>query len=227
MARHHDAAADQRMAFVRLGSSARFRAELPVAVGDAVPAADPRVLGRDLSGEVAYGGAGDRHYLDATYAHRSDEHDRHAGAADVSLLRRHRAYVSFISALHLYGIIEQIPQVVTLATTAHTKTIRTKAGIFRLHQMHPSFFDGFGWYKGAGSFLIAEPEKALVDSLYLSTRKKKQFGYFPELYFPESFSFQKAKKWVKKISDYKIRVSVERKLENITVEYRKIKKANS
>ncbi len=42
------------------------------------------------------------------------------------LLRRSRAYVSFLSALHLHGIIEQIPQSVTLASTLHTRTIRTK-----------------------------------------------------------------------------------------------------
>ena len=47
------------------------------------------------------------------------------------LLSRHRAYVSFISALHLHGIIEQIPQVITLASTIHTKIIGIKGqGIF-------------------------------------------------------------------------------------------------
>src|SRR3989338_7731222 len=30
------------------------------------------------------------------------------------LFPRHRAYVSFISALHLYGIIEQIPQMIKI-----------------------------------------------------------------------------------------------------------------
>jgi len=133
-------------------------------------------------------------------------------AAIPFLLPRHRAYVSFISALHLHGLIEQIPQMITLATTAHTKTIRTKIGTYCFHQIHPLLFDGFGWYKGTGSFLIAEPEKALVDSLYLSTRKKRQFGYFPELYFPKSFKFKKAEKWVEKIQEKRIRIAVERKL---------------
>lgn len=131
------------------------------------------------------------------------------------LLPRHRAYVSFISALHLYGIIEQIPQVITLASTYHTKIIKTKIGVYSIHRIEPSFFSGFDWYKGTGSFLIAEPEKALVDCLYLSACKKKQFGYFPELYFPKSFSFKKAKAWVKKIPDPKIRTNVQRKLDNL------------
>ena len=132
------------------------------------------------------------------------------------LLPKNRAYVSFISALHLHGIIEQIPQEITLASTVHTKKIHTKIGTFSIHRISPLFFDGFDWYKGEGSFLTAEPEKALIDSLYLSTRKKKQFGYFPELYFPKSFSFKKAAKWVDKIPEKRIRSSVGKKLEGIT-----------
>ena len=131
------------------------------------------------------------------------------------LLPKNRAYVSFISALHLHGVIEQIPQEIALASTIHTKKIHTKLGTFYIHRIPPSFFDGFDWYRGDGSFLIAEPEKALIDSFYLSTKKKKQFGYFPELYFPESFSFKKATGWVEKIYDPRIRSSVEKKLKVI------------
>jgi len=139
------------------------------------------------------------------------------------LLPRHRVYVSFISALHLHGIIGQIPQMITLASTAHTKTIHTKIATFSIHQLSPSFFDGFHWYQGTGSFLIAEPEKALIDSLYLSTRRKKQFGHFPELHFSKSFDFKKAKRWIKKILEYKIRTCVQKKYE-LTIMERGIKK---
>jgi len=58
-------------------------------------------------------------------------------------------------------------------------------------------------------------EKALIDSLYLSARKKKQFSYFPELYFPKSFSFKKDTRWVEKIPDPRIKSSVEKKLTEI------------
>jgi len=131
------------------------------------------------------------------------------------LFSKHRAYLSFISALHLYGIIEQIPQVITLASIVHTKIIRTKLGVFSVHQIAPSFFKGFDWYRGTGRFLIAKQEKALVDSLYLSARKKRQFGYFPELHFPKSFSFTKAKEYAGMISDVKIASCVQEKLEKI------------
>lgn len=130
------------------------------------------------------------------------------------LLGSQRAYVSFISALHLHNMIEQIPQVITLATISHTRLIRTKLGVFSLHQLSPELFNGFGWYKMTGEFLIAEPEKALVDSLYLSSRKKKQYGNFPELHLPESFSFKKVKQWAMRIPDSKIRVCVLKKIDN-------------
>lgn len=132
------------------------------------------------------------------------------------LLPNHRAYLSFLSALHLYGIIEQIPQSITIASTGHTRTIKTKLGAFLVHKIAPSFFRGFDWYKGNGSFLIAQPEKALIDCLYISARKKKQFGYFPELYFPKTFSFHKAEKWAKEIPDTKIRSSVMKKLKELS-----------
>ena len=137
------------------------------------------------------------------------------------LFVRQRVYVSFISALHLQGIVEQIPQVITLASTSHTNTIRTRVGTFSVHQIAPAIFDGFDWYKGEGSFLIAEPEKALIDSLYLSSRRKKQFGHFPELHFPPEFSFKKAAQWVKRIPEEKIRRFVFEKLKTLDVNTKK------
>jgi len=136
------------------------------------------------------------------------------------LFPRHRAYVSFISALHLHGIIEQIPQIISLASTGHSKIIHTGIATFSVHRIHSEFFDGFGWYRGTGNFLVAEPEKALIDSLYLSSRKKRQFGHFPELHFPKSFSFKKANEWVKKIPDYRIRICVQKKLASLLSERR-------
>ena len=128
------------------------------------------------------------------------------------LFPRQRVYISFVTALHLHGIVGQIPQVITLASTSHTRMIRTEAGVFSVHQIAPSFFDGFDWYKGEGNFLIAKPEKALIDSLYLSSRKKKQFGFFPELDFPAEFSFKKAVQWAERIPEKKIRQYVLEKL---------------
>jgi len=121
------------------------------------------------------------------------------------LIPGHRSYVSFLSALHLHGIIEQIPQVITLASTAHSKTIRTRLGDYIVHRITPPFFVGFDWYRGRTSFLIASPEKALVDCLYLSAHRKKQYRHFPELHFKNDFSFRKAAAWARRIPSARVR----------------------
>jgi len=54
-----------------------------------------------------------------------------------------------------------------------------------------------------------------VDSFYLSARKKNQFGYFPELSFPKSFSFRKVKEWAARIPDSKIRAHVLKKISGL------------
>ena len=115
----------------------------------------------------------------------------------------HRAYVSFISALHSHGVISQIPQVITVASTAHSGRVLTPVGTYHIHQISPDFFDGFEWHE-SGDYLIAEPEKALVDCLYLASRKKRQFAHFPEL----DMSILKRKKvfaWAQKIKDKRVR----------------------
>jgi predicted transcriptional regulator of viral defense system len=128
-----------------------------------------------------------------------------------------RVYVSFISALHLHGIIEQIPQVITLASTAHSNIINTSVGIFHTYRINPSFFSGFGWYKENGGFLIAEPEKALVDCLYLSAHKKRRFSYFPELTFPGSFSIKKVRRWIEQIPSRTTRAYAAKKLRELHI----------
>lgn len=117
----------------------------------------------------------------------------------------HQAYVSFFSALHLHGLIEQIPQIIYAATTGHTRTSKTSLGSFSFHRIHPRFFAGFDWYRGGRDFLIASPEKALVDCLYLSSRRGKRFRFFPEIGLGAGFSFRRAAEWVQQIPDERIR----------------------
>lgn len=131
------------------------------------------------------------------------------------LFKSARVYVSFLSALHLHGIIEQIPQVITLASTSHTKKIKTALGTFVVHKISPEYFFGFDWYKGTEDFLIATPEKALSDCLYLWTRKKKQYGYFPELNLNKPFSLKKTREYLQKIPDKNARKLAQSRLKEI------------
>lgn len=127
----------------------------------------------------------------------------------------HQAYVSFFSALHLHGLIEQIPRVIYVATTGHPRITTTSIGTYSLHRIHPRFFAGFDWYQGRHEFLIASPEKALVDCLYLSSRRGKRFGFFPEIDLGGRFSVRRAEEWVARIPDARIREHVTRRLKAI------------
>ncbi len=131
------------------------------------------------------------------------------------LVPEQRVYISFLSALHLHGLIEQIPQVIYAATTGRGRIINTTVGVYSLHQLSPRMFAGFGWYGKRQDFLIAEPEKALVDSLYISSRKKKRFGQFPEFRPGHDFDFQKARTWTNLIRDKRIRGYVIRALADL------------
>lgn len=126
-----------------------------------------------------------------------------------------RAYVSFLSALHLHGLIEQIPQIVYAATTGHTRTVRTTVAMFSFHRITPALFGGFDWYGDRRDFLVATAEKALVDSLYLSSRKGKHFRFFPELQIPRTFRFAEVHRWVDRIPDPLIRRHVLNRLEDL------------
>lgn len=113
----------------------------------------------------------------------------------------HRAYVSLISALHLHGLIEQIPEIIYAVTTGHTRVRKTSVGTYSYHRIRPRFFVGFDWYGNRQDFLIATPEKALVDSLYLSSRKGRRFEFFPEIDLGSDFDFKRAYEWVDLIED--------------------------
>jgi predicted transcriptional regulator of viral defense system len=74
------------------------------------------------------------------------------------------SYISFESALSKYGVINQGLYGLTLATTRHSRQI-TLAGIdCSYSQIHESLFFGFDL---VNSVYLAQPEKALLDQVYL------------------------------------------------------------
>lgn len=77
------------------------------------------------------------------------------------------AYVSFESALSAYGIINQIPYTVTMATYKYPKARPFLQSEIALRKIKKELFFG---YKLVGKTLLAEPEKALLDTLYLKSK---------------------------------------------------------
>lgn len=84
------------------------------------------------------------------------------------------SYISFESALSKYGIINQGLFGLTLATTKHSKRLRIGGVICEYRRLKYELFFGFNLLNG---IYIAEPEKALLDTLYLIALGKKQTSY--------------------------------------------------
>jgi predicted transcriptional regulator of viral defense system len=79
------------------------------------------------------------------------------------------SYLSFESALSRYGILSQIPYSVTFATTRRSKKMTLEGTAVEYRQLRGDLFFGHSIKKGLD---IAEPEKALLDAVYLLKRGK-------------------------------------------------------
>lgn len=98
------------------------------------------------------------------------------------LLGKEQGYVSFLTALHLHGLISQIPKTIQIATTGHARTLNSPVGDYAFLQIKPELMkQGIKWSDTHLPYLIATAEKALIDTLYLSTRKNRRFAHLPEI----------------------------------------------
>jgi len=98
------------------------------------------------------------------------------------LLGKEQGYVSFLTALHLHGLISQIPKTIQIATTGHARSLNSPVGHYEFLQIKPELMKtGTKWSDTHLPYLIATAEKALIDTLYLSTRKSRRFARLPEV----------------------------------------------
>jgi len=99
------------------------------------------------------------------------------------------SYVSMEYALSSYGLIPERVADVTSITTRKTAVFSNASGIFRYQHVKPGGFRGFLASRDEAGlpFFIAEPEKAVVDLLYLQLNKIKDYS---SALFEEHFRFQ-------------------------------------
>lgn len=120
------------------------------------------------------------------------------------------SYISLETALSFYGIITQFPYPITSVTPKRTKIIRTLDKEFSFSHIKADLFLG---YEKKESFLIATPEKALFDYLYLFQKGLRIFE-------KEEFDLRKIKKgkvlkFIKRIKDKRLKGRMERILKNL------------
>lgn len=77
------------------------------------------------------------------------------------------SYISFETALNFYGILSQFPYEITSATIKKPKQKKVHDKLYSYIRIQKSLFWGF---KKEQQYLIAEPEKALLDQLYLVSK---------------------------------------------------------
>ncbi|MFN3235198.1 MAG: hypothetical protein ACE365_07290 [Gammaproteobacteria bacterium] len=104
-------------------------------------------------------------------------------------------YVSLYSALYYHGMIDQIPNTVFAISNSKTRVFKTPLAKVSIHSINPVLFTGYDVY-GKNSVLMATPEKALFDTLYLMPAKSNLFKSLTEVELPEAFQFKLIDEWV-------------------------------
>jgi predicted transcriptional regulator of viral defense system len=98
------------------------------------------------------------------------------------LLGKEQGYVSFLTALHLHGVVSQIPKTIQVATTGRARSLNSPVGDYEFFQIKPELMtQGVDWSESRLPYLVASAEKALLDTLYLATRKNRRFARMPEI----------------------------------------------
>ena len=111
------------------------------------------------------------------------EHLRFTPAAAVPLLLgNEQGYVSFRSAMHLHGLIAQIPGSIEVATTGHGRRLDTPVGRYQFLRIQPTMMrHGIGTSATEPRYNLATGAKALLDALYIGTRRGRRFASLPEV----------------------------------------------
>ncbi len=92
------------------------------------------------------------------------------------------SYVSLQSALAYYGLIPEHVPMVTSVTTSRPGRRDTPLGAFAYRHINQDLFSGYRLedLRGGQNAMVAAPEKALLDLLYLAPRSDRR-GYLREL----------------------------------------------
>lgn len=103
------------------------------------------------------------------------------------------SYISFESALSKYGIMNQGMNILTLATTRHSKRMNLMKIECEYRQIKKEYFFGF---QLLDSMYLADPEKAFLDMLYLVTLGKRKMDYSE--WYLDSLNIKKIHQYLKK-----------------------------
>jgi predicted transcriptional regulator of viral defense system len=127
------------------------------------------------------------------------------------------SYVSLQSALAYYDLIPEIVNITTSVTTGRPERLETPLGIFEFRHLKTNLLFGYQMLElGGQSALVATPEKALLDLIYLQPGGEST-SYLKELRLQniERFDQDLLKKQSEKFGTPKLRRAVNRILYEI------------
>jgi predicted transcriptional regulator of viral defense system len=97
-------------------------------------------------------------------------------AREISFHLYSPSYISLESALSYHGIIPEVVYSLTCITTKNSRRFTNSFGNFIYRNIKPSLFFGYKVIETKNSkYLLAEPEKALLDYLYLNNISENAF----------------------------------------------------
>jgi predicted transcriptional regulator of viral defense system len=84
------------------------------------------------------------------------------------------SYISLESALSFYGILPQFTYSITSVTTQKSKKFKIQGKEYEYTKISKDFFSD---YVKSDGFLIATPEKALIDLMYFASKKLRKVEF--------------------------------------------------
>mgnify|MGYP001561773708 CR=1 FL=1 len=129
---------------------------------------------------------------------------------DISFLLYEPSYVSMESALSFYGLIPELVPTTTAVSAKTTRTFENQYGTFSYPHVKPELFFGYIPHETPiGKYLLAEPEKAVLDYVYFNRTRLTSVNDINELRinieeFRKIINIAKLKKYLKEYNSKKM-----------------------
>jgi predicted transcriptional regulator of viral defense system len=124
------------------------------------------------------------------------------------------SYVSLHAALAFYGIIPEAVTQITAVSTLKTADFQNVFGAFSYQKIKPELMFGYKQKPlGERSVLLATPEKAILDLLYLypfyNTREEIENLRFDEYLMQKELNFKRLTEYCDRFKNKKLKIRVE------------------
>jgi predicted transcriptional regulator of viral defense system len=118
------------------------------------------------------------------------------------ICRPHPAYVSFLTALNLAGVIDQRPRTISVASLDRARMIETTLGTYAVHHVPAVLFGGWEETRNGP---VATPAKAIFDLCYVAAAHQGKPRRLPELDLPSLISLEQFEPWLSRVESPRLR----------------------